>query len=75
MNGGAAVAQRGTKWTGKATGKPNGNSNRKDGTTGTEKKTKPIDRREEAATAKKEIGKKIMIQQKQPCARGKESDY
>ena len=46
MNGRAAVARRGTKWTGKTTGKPIGNSNRMDGITEAEKKMKPIDRRE-----------------------------
>ena len=75
MNGRAAVARRGTKWTGKTTGKPSGNSNKKDGTTGIERKMKPRDQREEAETVKKEIGKKIMIQKKRPCAKGRESEY
>ena len=78
MNGIAVIARRGTKWTGKATGKLTIRYiNRMDGTTEAEKKKQPNDRKEEAETVKreKEMGKKTMIQQKKPCAKGSESEY
>ena len=78
MNGKAAVARHGTKWTGKATGKLTIRyANRMNGATEAEKKKQPNDRKEEAETVKreKEMEEKTIIQQKKHCMKGRESEY
>ena len=78
MNGIAAVARHGAKWTGKTTGKLTTRYiNRMNGATEAEKKKQPNDRKEEADAVKreKEMEEKAIIQQKKHCAKGSESEY